>query len=295
MRFWPSIKRLRSLEDKFLIAETELVYVLVLLATGIVVGFACGLLGVGGGFIMVPVQIWVLTAAGIDPTIATRVAFGTSLAVVLPTALSGCHGHSCRGVVLWRPGIYMGLSGLFGAILGGTIASHAPADLLKTIFGLVVLAGALRMLLAGKIKPHSEQRSGLMQYIIWGFGVGIVSGLSGIGGGVILVPVMIMIMGFGILQAVGTSSVAIALNSVGGIISYAVNGWGVPGLPPYSIGYINLLQFGLLAGASVITAQLGVRYAHRIPGELLRRIFIILMIIVGLDMLGIFSRIGLPK
>jgi uncharacterized membrane protein YfcA len=295
MRFWPSIKRLISPEDKSLIAETELVYVLVLLATGIVVGFACGLLGVGGGFIMVPVQIWVLTATGIEPTIATRVAFGTSLAVVLPTALSGCHGHSCRGVVLWRPGIYMGLSGLFGAILGGTIASHAPADLLKTIFGLVVLAGALRMLLAGKIKPSSEPRSGLLQYIIWGFGVGIVSGLSGIGGGVILVPVMIMIMGFGILQAVGTSSVAIALNSVGGIISYAVNGWGVPGLPPYSIGYINLLQFGLLAGASVLTAQLGVRYAHRIPGELLRQIFIILMIIVGLDMLGIFSRIGLPK
>lgn len=278
-----------------MIAEIELVYVLVLLATGIVVGFACGLLGVGGGFIMVPVQIWVLTAAGIDPTIATRVAFGTSLAVVLPTALSGCHGHSCRGVVLWRPGIYMGFSGLFGAILGGTIASHAPADLLKTIFGLVVLAGALRMLLAGKIKPRTEPRSGLLQYIIWGFGVGIVSGLSGIGGGVILVPVMIMIMGFGILQAVGTSSVAIALNSVGGIISYAVNGWGVPGLPPYSIGYINLLQFGLLAGASVITAQLGVRYAHRIPGELLRQIFTALMIIIGLDMLGIFSRIGLLK
>jgi uncharacterized membrane protein YfcA len=187
----------------------------------------------------------------------------------------------------------MGLSGLFGAILGGTIASHAPADLLKTIFGLVVLAGALRMLLAGKIKPPSEPRSGLLQYIIWGFGVGIISGLSGIGGGVILVPVMIMIMGFGILQAVGTI-VAIA-QLRGGIISYAVNGWGVPGRPPYSIGYINLLQFGLLAGASVLTAQLGVRYAHRIPGELLRRIFIILMIIVGLDMLGIFSRIGLPK
>jgi uncharacterized protein len=277
-----------------LIAETELVYVMVLLATGIVVGFACGLLGVGGGFIMVPVQIWVLTAAGIDPTIATRVAFGTSLAVVLPTALSGCHGHSCRGVVLWRPGIYMGLSGLIGAILGGTIASHAPADLLKTIFGLVVLAGALRMLFAGKIKPRGEPRGGLLQYIIWGFGIGIISGLSGIGGGVILVPVMIMVMGFGILQAIGTSSVAIALNSVGGIISYAVNGWGVPGLPPYSIGYINLLQFGLLAGASVLTAQLGVRYAHKIPGEQLRQIFTALMIIIGLDMLGIFSRISLP-
>ncbi len=276
-----------------MIADTQLVYLLVLLATGIAVGFACGLLGVGGGFIMVPVQIWVLTASGIDPTIATRVAFGTSLAVVLPTALSGCHGHSCRGVVLWRPGICMGLSGLVGAMLGGTIASHAPADLLKAIFGLVVLAGAVRMLLAGRIKPRSEPKCGLLQFILWGFAVGIVSGLSGIGGGVILVPVMTMIMGFGILQAVGTSSVAIALNSVGGIISYAVNGWGVQGLPPYSIGYINILQFCLLAGTSVLTAQLGVRYAHKIPGEQLRNIFTVLMIVIGLDMLGIFSRIGI--
>jgi len=243
---------------------------------------------------MVPVQIWALTSTGIDPTLATRMAFGTSLAVVLPTALSGCQGHSCRGVVLWRPGIYMGLSGLVGAILGGTIATHAPGDLLRVIFGLVVLAGALRMLLAGKIKPRGEPRESILQYILWGFAVGVVSGLSGIGGGVILVPVMVVAMGFSMHQAVGTSSVAIALNSVGGILSYAVNGWGVPGLPPYSIGYINLLQFGLLAGASVLTARLGVRFAHKLPGELLRQIFTALMIIIGLDMLGVFSRLQLP-
>ncbi|HEX7444807.1 MAG TPA: sulfite exporter TauE/SafE family protein, partial [Methanothrix sp.] len=109
-----------------MITESLALYVIVLLATGIIVGFACGLLGVGGGFIMVPVQIWALTSMGIDPTLATRIAFGTSLAVILPTSLSGCHGHSCRGVVLWRPGITMGLAGLAGAFLGGTIAAHAP-------------------------------------------------------------------------------------------------------------------------------------------------------------------------
>jgi uncharacterized membrane protein YfcA len=274
-----------------LLSQPYLIYVLALLFTGVVVGFACGLLGVGGGFIMVPVQIWALTSMGIDPTLATRMAFGTSLAVILPTALSGCQAHSCRGVVLWRPGIYMGLSGLAGAILGGTIATHAPGDLLKVIFGLVVLAGALRMLLAGRIKPRDVPKEGILQYVLWGFAVGVVSGLSGIGGGVILVPIMVMVMGFGMLQAVGTSSVAIALNSVGGILSYAVNGWGVPGLPPYSVGYINLLQFGLLAGASVLTARLGVRFAHMLPGERLRQIFTALMIIVGLDMLGVFSMV----
>ena len=114
-----------------MISEPQLIYVLVLLATGMFVGFFCGLLGVGGGFIMVPVQIWALTSTGIEPTLATRIAFGTSLAVVLPTALRGCHGHSCRGVVLWRPGIALGLSGLLGAFLGGTVAAQTPGYLLK--------------------------------------------------------------------------------------------------------------------------------------------------------------------
>ncbi|MDM7934129.1 MAG: TSUP family transporter, partial [Methanothrix sp.] len=74
------------------------------MATGTIVGFACGLLGIGGGFLMVPVQIWALTCTGTSPDVATRVALGTSLAVILPTAISGCLSHSCRGVVLWRPG-----------------------------------------------------------------------------------------------------------------------------------------------------------------------------------------------
>ena len=82
--------------------ESLIFYALVLLATGIAVGFFCGLLGVGGGFLMVPIQIWLLSLQGVEATLATRIAFATSLAVVLPTAISGCRGHSCWGMVLWR-------------------------------------------------------------------------------------------------------------------------------------------------------------------------------------------------
>jgi uncharacterized protein len=273
-------------------------YVLVLLATGVAVGFSCGLLGIGGGFLMVPVQIWVLTSTGIDPTLATRIAFGTSLAVVLPTALSGCHGHNCRGVVLWRPGIIMGLCGLLGAFLGGSIAAHAPGDLLRMLFGFVVLLGALRMLFAGSLSPGQEAlpgetRESLLQYVLWGLGVGVISGLTGIGGGVILVPVMVIAMGFGMYQAIGTSSVTIAFNAVGGVIAYAINGWGVPGLPAYCVGYIDLLQFALLAGASIFAASWGVKAAHRLPAEKLRHIFVILMVYIGLKMIGVLGWVGL--
>ena len=264
-----------------------------------VVGFACGLLGVGGGFLMVPVQIWALNSMGVEPTIATRVALGTSLAVILPTAISGCHGHACRGVVLWRPGIALGISGLLGAFLGGTIAAHAPADLLQKFFGLVVLFGALRMLLSGRIAVEgaglegSELKGRLPQYFVFGSAVGIISGLSGIGGGVILIPAMVIAMGFTMRQAVGTSSTAIAIISVGGILSYAVNGLGVAGRPPYSLGYIDLFQWVLLAGSSIFTARAGVRVAHRIPAERLTYIFIAVMLYIGLRMIGAYGWLNL--
>ena len=246
---------------------------------------------------MVPVQIWLLTYQGIDPTLATRIAFGTSLAVVLPTALSGCHGHSCRGVVLWRPGIIIGLCGMLGGFLGGTIATHAPGDLLRMAFGFVVMMAALRMIFAPSLLPRQasgeKSKESLLQYIFWGLAIGVISGLIGIGGGVILVPVMVVAMGFSMYQAIGTSTVAIALNAIGGVLAYVINGWGVAGLPAYSLGYIDLLQFALLAGASIFTAQWGVKVAHRLPAEKLKYIFVALMIYIGLKMIGVLGWVGL--
>jgi uncharacterized membrane protein YfcA len=274
--------------------EIQILYILVLLATGALVGFACGLLGLGGGFLMVPVQIWALTSSGIDPTIAVRVAFGTSLAVVLPTALVGCQGHSCRGAVLWRPGIALGLSGLGGAFLGGTIAALAPGELLQKIFGLVVLAGALRLLLFKAKERPGEPETVLAKCIPLGFGAGIVAGLSGIGGGVVLVPAMVIGLRFSMQQAAGTSSLASALNAVGGVLSYVYNGLGVPGLPTYSVGYVNLLQLALLAGTSVPLAWLGVGFSHRLPERQLRLAFIFLMVYVGAKMLGLWVWVRLP-
>jgi len=83
----------------------EWMYVLVLLITGALVGLVSGMLGVGGCFIMIPVQFWILTAMGTDPTIAIRVAFGTNLLVVFPTALSGSFRHHKKNAVLWKPAI----------------------------------------------------------------------------------------------------------------------------------------------------------------------------------------------
>lgn len=280
-----------------MITQSLIFYSLVLLATGIAVGFFCGLLGVGGGFLMVPVQIWLLSLQGVEPTLATRIAFATSLAVVLPTAISGCRGHSCWGVVLWQEGIIIGLFGMLGGFLGGTIASHAPGELLRMVFGIIVMLAAARMLLVPRLQswqePHERPRKSIIHYMIWGVAVGVLSGLTGIGGGLMLVPIMIIALGFSLHQAIGTSSLAISFNALGGVIAYAINGWGVQGLPGYCLGYIDLLQFALLAGSSIFAAPWGATVAHRLPADKLKHIFVILMFYIGLKMIGALEWAGL--
>jgi len=124
--------------------------------------------------------------------------------------------------------------------------------------------------------------------------LGIVSGIIGIGGGVLMVPVMVLAMRFKMHQAVGTSTALMIFTSIGGILSYIVNGLNVSGLPPYSVGYVNFLQWILLAGTSVAMAQVGVRVAHKLPAKQLKYVFIAVMIYMGLKMIGVFAWLHLP-
>ena len=86
---------------------------------GIVTGTASGLFGVGGGFLMTPVQFWLYTSGGMESTLATRLAFGTSLAVIVPTMISGALAHHNRGAVNWQAVVPMGCAAVFGGLIGG--------------------------------------------------------------------------------------------------------------------------------------------------------------------------------
>jgi uncharacterized membrane protein YfcA len=269
-------------------------YLIALLLTGALVGFASGLLGVGGGFIMVPVQFFLLTSICIDPTISIRVAFGTSLAVILPTAVSGALGHERRGAVLIRPMILMGFSGIIAAFIGGTIATNVPGFYLRIIFGFLVIIAAIWILVACYPDVKESQKERIVTYILIGFFTGILSGLLGVGGGIILVPILVIIMGFSMIQAVGTSTAVIIFTSLGGIVAYLFNGVNTNGLPPYSVGYINIVQLLLLSIVSIPMAQIGVKASHNLPEKQLRYIFVIVMFYIAFKMIGLFSWIGLP-
>ena len=274
--------------------EMQAAQIVALLITGIAVGFASGLLGVGGCFIMVPVQFWALKASGVDPTIAIRVAFGTNLLVVLPTAFSGAMAHHKKGAVLWKAGIAFGIAGALGAFFGAFIASHLPGKVLTMAFGIAVILGGVRMLTAKPPKIDEEPSDSLAAFILWGIPLGIVSGIIGIGGGVLIIPVMVFFLKFKMHQAVGTSTALMIFTALGGAFSYWLNGIGVAGLPLYSTGYLNWYQWIILAGVSIPWAVVGANTAHRLPAKQLKYVFITVMFYMGLKMCGVFATLNLP-
>ena len=109
-----------------------------------------------------------------------------------------------------------------------------------------------------------------------------------------MIPIMVNFMGFGVHEAVGTSAALMIFTAFGGSISYLVNGLGVEGLPAYSTGYLNWLQFALLAVSSIPMAIVGAKAAHVLSSDRLRIVFAIVLVIIGMKMLGVFSWLRLP-
>jgi len=267
-----------------------------LLATGAGAGFASALLGIGGGSIMVPVSYWIILAMeGVGPGIPMKTAIGTSLLVILPTAISGAWRHNKKKAVRWKTALILGSCALAGALLGSYLATqHLSDKTLKVGFGGLVLAVAIWMglgLMPKLRKEAEEPRENLALVAACGFPIGMVIGLTGLGGGVLIVPVLVLGLNFTMHVAVGTSVAAIILASLGGIVGYIVNGLGVSGLLPYSLGYVNLPICLCLAATSIPLAQLGARAAHALPAKPLRYIFIAFLVYAGLNMIGVFKGI----
>jgi len=261
------------------------------LAVGAGAGFASGLLGIGGGFIIVPVSYWVILAMGISPDIAIRIAFGTSLLVILPTAISGTWRHNKKKAVRWKTALILGSCALVGGLVGATLAARLPGEVLEAGFGGLVLAVALWMGLGlmPKLRRKAEEpRENFGLVAACGFPIGMVSGLTGLGGGVLIVPMLVLALNFPMHIAIGTSVASIIFASLGGIVGYIVNGLEVSGLLPYSIGYVNLPIWLCLAATSIPLAQLGARAAHALPAKQLKYIFIAFMVYAGLRMIGVF-------
>lgn len=263
-----------------------LLQLFILLGTGIGIGFLSGLLGIGGGIIMTPVQYWIYTSIGLSSDLAIKISFATTLAVVLPTAASGVWQHQQRGGINWKAAVFMGIFTAVGSFIGATLAARIPGSALKTGFGILALIVAVRM---ATIKISDDERPIRENRWLWfglAFPIGIITGLLGIGGGILVVPVLVLSLRFCMRNAAGTSLAMMLFTSIGGIAGYVINGIHATGLPGYTLGYINWPAWIALSITSIGMAQVGAILAHKVPGKWLNYILVALIFYISLDMLG---------
>ncbi|MEZ5662011.1 MAG: sulfite exporter TauE/SafE family protein [Burkholderiaceae bacterium] len=243
-----------------------------LVALGLCTGFLAGLLGIGGGMIMVPFITAILTARGVSPDLAVKVAIATSMSTIVFTSISSLRAHHKRGAVRWD--IVRGLAP--GIVLGAIVASLGVFSVLKgaslaLVFALFISFSATQMLLDRKPKA-SRGLPGTAGQVGAGSVVGFLSGLVGAGGGFASVPFMTW-CNVAIHQAVATSAALGLPIALANTLGYVISGQGVEGLPAGSLGYVFAPALAVIATASVIMAPWGVKAAHALPVRSLKRVF----------------------
>jgi uncharacterized protein len=250
---------------------------------GAIAGILAGLLGIGGGLVIVPMLVYCFTLQSIPYEHLMQIALGTSMASIIFTSVSSFLAHHRRGAVEWSVVKRIALGILIGTYFGAWIATGLSTEFLKVFFVVFIYYVAVQMLLNKKPKA-SRQLPGHVGMFGAGNVIGVVSSLVGIGGGTLSVPFMIW-HNIPLHRAIGTSAAIGFPIAIAGTVGYLVNGIGVPGLPSYSIGYIYLPALAGIVCTSVLTAPLGVRLAHYLPVDRLRRVFAVLLLLVGTRML----------
>jgi uncharacterized membrane protein YfcA len=255
----------------------------ILLVVGIFTGLTAGLLGVGGGIIIVPVLFHLFTELGLDKEIRMHIAVGTSLATIIATSISSLRAHHKRGSVdqalvrSWGPAVFIGV------LLGSALAGFVRGPVLMTVFASVALVVAVHM---GFSKPTwaiaDSLPAGVKKQTMAG-AIGMVSAMMGIGGGTLSVPVLTL-FGYPIHRAVGSAAAIGLIIGIPGKIAFIATGWGVSGLPPYSVGYVNLLVLALILPTSMYFAPVGARLAHSLNTRNLRRVFAVFLAVTSIRM-----------
>jgi uncharacterized membrane protein YfcA len=228
------------------------VFALGLVLAGIVGGLVAGMLGVGGGIVIVPVLYHVLATLGVDESIRMHVAVGTSLATIIPTSFSSVTAHNKKGAVDWELLRRWAIPMVIGVLAGSAIAGIVSGRTLALIFGIVALPVAIHFAFGGDKRRFADHLpTGAGGLALPAF-IGGISTMMGIGGG-----------------------------TVGSIIA----GLHVQHLPPYSLGYVNLLGFLLIAPASYFVAPFGATIAHMTDVKNMRLIFALFIAITTARML----------
>ncbi|MDO8893250.1 MAG: sulfite exporter TauE/SafE family protein [Sulfurimicrobium sp.] len=243
--------------------------------SGAITGIVLGMFGSGGSIIAMPALMYLLN-------VEAKSAIAMSMGIVAVTAtISGCDNWR-RGNVDLKVAMWFGLFGVIGTYGGARLGVYTPVQVQLTLFALVMYAAAWKML-QGKKQPvtqlataggpplsEDEIISAHMGHIAaHGVGVGILTGLVGVGGGFLIVPALVLLSGIPMKIAIGTSLVIVAAKSYAGFAGYV-------GAVP--VDWVTMASFTTVTVAGSFA---GTRIAHRFSQETLKRSFGVFLVFVA--------------
>jgi uncharacterized membrane protein YfcA len=258
--------------------------VLALSVTGMISGIFAGLLGVGGGSIIVPALAIAFGIMGTSDDVGQHVAVASSLAIIIPTGIMSARAHNRRGAVdgsilrLWAPFV------LGGCLIGGLLAGYFTGDVLRVIFGIFAFIIAVNIVTPFQQRLMGHLKGSPTTHRIAASLVGFLSALMGIGGGSFSVPT-IAAFGETMHKAVGTGAAIGVFIAIGGTIGFIISGWNEIGLPPLSLGYVNLIALVFVGVFAALTAPAGAALAHRLDQKTLKYVFAAFLVVVGINMI----------
>jgi len=257
------------------------------IGVGLAVGFLAGLVGIGGGVLMVPFLYFVYDGPGpawgwtVMPDLAATVSHATSLFVIVPTAIVGTIAYSRQGAVAWRAALPIAAASMVGGVAGARVAVLLPGDLLKSVFGLFLIASAVQLVLVQSNPGERPARQTIWLTLPTGIIVGMFSALMGVGGGLVAIPLLLYVIGLPVRKVAATSLAVIVFAATAGSLTYIVTGWAEPGLPAGSLGYVHAPAAIPLMIGSVFAVRLGTRVNQRMDVRVLQRIFAVLLFLLG--------------
>ena len=231
---------------------------------GACVGMLAGLTGVGGGVLLVPLMVGVLYLPQYE-------AHGTSLAVIFPMALAGAIMYGVMGYFKWDVFLLFSFGGAIGVFVGAKMMTYVPERRLQWFFGLFLICVGFVMVLTHSVAgaEHKIRALQYFEFIITGFVAGILSGILGVGGGVVLIPMIVLLAGVDQHTAQGISLAVIAIITFFGAFTHSRQ------------KHVRSDVAWLLVPSAVIYSLIGTIVARHIQGNILRDIVGIVVVIVG--------------
>lgn len=266
-------------------------FIILLIILGYTVGFIGSLVGLGGGFILVP--IFLIIYPNKSPAVVT----GMSLTIILFNSISGSISYISKKRVALQAGLVISLFSIPGTIIGSRTLKYIPKNIFGIIFAIFIIALSISLLLKKEKRPIQNEKinpKGHLKYthideysqkttyyfkfyhaVLIGLFGGLLSSILGVGGGIIYIPALIYILGLPVGISAATSLFATSFTALSGSIQHLING---------SLNS-SLLQIGLIAGGVIIGAQFGARLATKLSTKTLSKLIAIILIIVAIRLL----------